>query len=294
MNIDRMALSLRQSKLLRILLYPALAIRRYKSCCRDAIKNEVLDNLGQLLTDDSVVTLPQFRGSFTMGSQSQLFRDIVKTRDYEPQLAWVFTNHLPADRDVIDIGANIGLYTVLFAKMPGDRRVLSIEPTPNALVRLRKNILLNDVQEKVIIYGGVASDHSGDAEIKTVAGQEEYSTMGSLTHPHIAGAHHEIIQVSSATIDGLTAEHHLNPGFIKMDVEGMEHIVLKGMTEVLKHQRPVILSELSDPLLRKNGSSSLEVVKFIEDYGYLVTDPVNKNLRPGKRIYGDILCVPMN
>jgi hypothetical protein len=64
------------------------------------------------------------------------------------------------------------------------------------------------------------------------------------------------------------------------------------MRQVLERNRPVILSELSDPLLRKNRSSSESVINFIKGYDYHVTDPLNQNLPPGKRAYGDIFCVP--
>jgi len=292
-NIEGIKLMLRQSKVLRLLLSPALALRRQGARGRESVQNEMLDNLARLLGDDAIMTVREFRGSFAIGTRSDLFRVIVKTGGYEPELSRICACHVPADRDVIDVGANIGLYTVLFAKMLHGRKVLSIEPTPNALARLRRNIQLNGVQNKVTVFGGAASDRHGEAQINTVAGREEYSSLGSLSHPNIAGVHHEVIRVPSATIDSLALEHGLDPGFVKIDVEGMEHVVLGGMTEVLKTSRPVILSELSDPLLKRNGSSSREVIQFIEGFGYRVTDPLNERLRPGQRAYGDILCVPV-
>jgi hypothetical protein len=143
-----------------------------------------------------------------------------------------------------------------------------------------------------LIFGGVASDHVGEDELSIVPGREEYSSLGSMTHPSITGTKYESVKVASSTVDNLVTEHDLDPGFVKMDVEGMEHVVLNGMRDILKYKKPFILSELSDPLLRKNGSSSKEVINFITGYGYHLIDPIDENLPPGKRTYGDILCIP--
>ena len=233
-----------------------------------------------------------YDGAFAVGTQSDLFRIIATTGTYESEVSQICVRYLPANRDVVDIGANIGLYSVMFARKMQGRRVLAIETTPGALARLRRNIAMNGVEQKVIVHAGVASDHDGDAQINLVPGREEYSSMGGLLHPAIDGAAHESLRVSSATLDNLVSVHGLDPGFIKMDVEGMEHVVLKGMSHVLLHHRPVIVTELSDPLLRGNGSSAQDVIRFIQGFGYSVLDAHNHEVPAGLRTSGEILCLP--
>jgi FkbM family methyltransferase len=258
-----------------------------------AVKNEVLKSLENVLCEDPVIRVDEFQGVFAIGGKSDLFKRIVAENRYEPELSKVCLSYLNPDRDAMDIGANVGFYTVLLAKTLKDRKVLSVEPAPNAVARLKKNIELNGVQNKVIYFDGVVSDHLGEAEIKVVIGREEFSSMGEMIHPSVAESKYEKIKVSATTVDELVKENNLDPGFIKIDVEGMEHKVLNGMHEVLKNKRPVVMTELTDPLLKKNGSSSKEVIRFFESYGYEVTDPLSDELHPGEREFGDILCVPI-
>ena len=293
MSFAEITLSLRQSKALRLLLSPALALRRRAQRSRELAQIDLLDNLTRILGDEVVMSMASFSGSFMAGTRTDLFRTIAVTGDYEPELTRICKSHLASDRDAIDIGANIGLYSVMMAKHLRGRKVVAIEPTPNALTRLRRNIQFNDVQEQVIVMSGVAADRDGRAEINTIIGKEEYSSMGHLSHAAVAGLAHQVLDVPAITIDTLVREHGLDVGFIKMDVEGMEHVVLKGMEEVLKKQRPVILAELSDPLLNKNGSSSQAVVHFMMERGYRVSDPLHADLKPGHRSFGDMLCLPL-
>ena len=292
MSFAEAQLSFKQSKGLRLLLAPVLALRRRARRSRELGQIKMLDNLARILGDEVNMKMEAFSGSFTAGTRTDLFRTIAVTGEYEPELAQICKTHLPADRDAVDIGANIGLYTVMMARHLRGRKVVAMEPTPNALARLRQNLQTNGVQEQVVVFAGVAADKDGRAEIKTIVGKEEYSSMGELTHAAVAGLRHEVLDVPAITIDTLASEHALDVGFIKIDVEGMEHVVLRGMENVLKKHRPVILAELSDPLLSKNGSSSRAVVHFMEEHGYRVTDPLHADLKPGHRSYGDMLCLP--
>jgi FkbM family methyltransferase len=259
---------------------------------REHIARELFDNLTRLLREDPVVALREFRGEFAIGGRSALLRQIMESGEYESALARICASHATPDRDAIDVGANIGFYTVLMAKCLTERRVLAIEPTPGALQRLHRNLRINGVQDRAIVYEGAVGDRQDSVTINTIAGREEFSSLGEMVHPSIAGARTERIEVPCRTIDDLTAELGLDPGFIKIDVEGMEHVVLAGMHQVLERRRPVILSELSDPLLKRNGSSAAAVIDMLRRFDYRVLDPLYPRLPAGRRPFGDILCVP--
>jgi len=254
--------------------------------------DRVFDRLAELLAEDPVVKVAEFEGTFALSPRGALFRFVAEQGDYEPVLARKCVELLDPHRDAVDVGANIGFYAVLFAKRLDGRRVLAVEPTRNALARLRRNIALNAVESKTIVFEGVASNQSGWLEIKTVSGLEEFSSLGAMDHPSIAGAAFVTERVEARTLDELVADHGLDCGFVKVDVEGVEHTVFEGGRRTLAQQRPVVLSELSDYLLRKNGSSSLEVVRFFEALDYVVVDPLRPGEKPGRRQFGDILCLP--
>lgn len=122
--------------------------------------------------------MPEYHGNFFLDYRSDLFKRIIMSKSYEPKLAQCCKDLVDNKRDAIDIGANVGFFTVLFAKILCNRKVLSIEPTRHALSRLYKNIRLNEVSDKTIVFEGVVSNQIGETEIKTIEGKEEYSSMG--------------------------------------------------------------------------------------------------------------------
>jgi FkbM family methyltransferase len=292
MNTEAFELFIKRSPALRSLTRPAVWLRRRIRRYRQAAAEDVLDNARRLLVADPVVALREFQGEFAMDGRSDLFRSILETGSYEPRLAEMCLRHLDPERDVIDVGANVGFYTVLLAQRLVNRRVLAIEPSENALARLRSNISRNSVDDSVVVFSGVAADRAGTARLRSVTGREEYSSLGVMAHPRIVGEAYEEFTVPCETIDALVAEYGLAPGFVKLDVEGMEHVVLSGMHGVLATMRPIILIEVLDPLLRQNGSSAQEVVSMIESYGYTVRDPIDSRAEFREGMCSELLCTP--
>lgn len=256
-------------------------------------RKRLLTNLRNLLATDPLLRLDDFSGIFAMDVRSDLFRRLIVTGEYESRIKNCCLQHLDRNRDVIDVGANIGFYTVLFSRQLYCSKVLAIEPTKNAYERLLRNIKHNGVCDRVIVFNGVAAEYNEIMDINVIEGKEEYSSIGKMTHPSIVGQSYSKHPVSASSIDCLVNNHNLDPGFIKIDVEGCEHMVLSGCQETLQVHRPVIISELSDPLLRRNGTSSREVINMIRKHNYRILDPLFPEKEPGTRRYGDILCIPL-
>lgn len=292
MQLSHIGAVLRRYPALRAVLGPVAAARRRLLGDKGAVQRDTLRSLGDVLVGDPVVRIDEFKGVFAVGPRSDLFLRVVIGGGYEPQLAGLCLRYLDPDRDVVDVGANVGFYTVMFARSIAHARVLSIEPTKNAIRRLRRNIEMNGVADKVEIYEGVASNIEGLAEIKTVAGKEEYSSLGAMDYPSIANEDWTLEAVTGATLDRLAEDMALNPGFLKIDVEGAEYQVLQGAERILRDSRPIILAELSDSLLRGSGSSAQDLLEFITAHGYDVFDPARPLGRPGEGGSGNILCFP--
>ncbi len=294
MTVDEIKLRLKQSAIVRSAVSPLLFLRNLATQRNSAVELKLLASLASLIGEDVILKLPSHGGSFCVGTRSDLFRILASTGSHEPELLKIASAHLQPNRDAVDVGANIGLYTVHMAsRLNEGQRVLAIEPTPAALRRLQANLAMNHFTDNVIVFDGVASDSCEPTSLNLVPGREEYSSMGQLVHPNIRTSETTAIPVQASTIDALVAKNQLQPGFVKIDVEGMEHRVLSGMTEVLTKHRPVILAELSDPLLRSNGSSSRDVVSLIRSFGYEVQDASNHRFPAGMRTFGEILCLPL-
>lgn len=245
-----------------------------------------------MLTDDVVLRVGEFGGDFAVAPSSHLFSRLVLNGSYEPELVELFRSHVRPKKDVIDVGANIGFFTVIAGKLLTEGRVLAIEPTPGAFARLQYNVERNGISDRTILFNGLASSQSGETSFYSVDGKEEYSSMGELRHPSIAGEPSKLQKAQARTLDDLVEAHGLKPSVVKVDVEGGEALVFAGARRVLEHHRPVVISELSNVLLASLGSSGPEVVRTFRDFGYRVVDPMDPRAEPGTKDYGDILCLP--
>jgi FkbM family methyltransferase len=282
-----------QNKTLRSLYQSTGWIRRPFGSKKIEHQEKIINNLIALMIEDPILNVEEFKGEFCFDVRSHLFKRLVVDSYYEPELAKLCSSYVNPQRDVIDVGANIGLFTVMLAKEINEsRKVLAIEPTENASFRLFQNVERNGVKDKVEVFKGVASTTSGSIEIKTIAGKEEYSSIGNIAHPIVDTEKYVMEKVDSKTIDDLVSVYSVDPGFMKIDVEGCEHLVLSGAQSTLQNKRPIIISELSDFLLNQNGSSSEEVIQIIKVNDYDVFDPLDPSSKPGSKEFGDIICFP--
>ena len=292
MDLNTARRLLQKYPLLKTLLMPVQHLRACAYRKRQAAKREVVRSLRNILVSDPEVAVNEFQGIFTIDRRSDIFERLVIDGHYEPELASCCRKYLIINKDVLDIGANVGFYTVMFAKNIHGRRVLAVEPTRNAFMRLHKNITLNKVEDRVLVFQGVVADKTGETTMRVIPGKEEYSSLGAMEHPAIVQEECISEEVSSVTLDDLVARFDLDPGFMKVDVEGSEHLVFSGGKNVLSTSRPIILSELSDFLLTKNGASSMDVIKLLKQYDYDVFDPLNPWASAGEKAFGDVICFP--
>lgn len=283
----------RRNALVRTVLAGPVALRQWHMSRKNAAVRAITKRLGASIVGDVVLDLPEFSGQFACSPRSDLFARVVAQGCYEPALVELLRGHLDPQRDFIDVGANIGFYSVLAAKLLPGRRVLAVEPNPEARRRLAANLARNDVEAAVTVFAGVASAAPGEAELNLIDGMEEYSSIGAIVHASVAVETSRRIAVPAETLDRLVERHGLAPGLIKIDVEGAEKLVFDGAVGTLKRFRPVILSELSPALLGPMGASAAEIVAQLEGLGYRVVDADDPASPPGSRPYGDVLCLPV-
>lgn len=280
------------SPVARHLLAIPAAIRRRLIGLREerAIRSAAI--LARRIAGDVVLDLPEFGGTFECSPRSHLFRRIMLHDRYEPEVAQLLRSHIDANRDFIDVGANIGFFSVLGARQIQTGRVLAIEPVPEAIRRFKANIARNDLQEQVILFEGALGSAPLQAEAYHIDGQEEYSSLAPVIHPNVDGREARKSLVSVETLDRLVARHGLSPGLVKLDIEGGELDALKGAKETLLRDRPVILCELDDTLLRQFGASRTDLLNFLRELDYEPRDAVDVGNPPESKDCGEILCLP--
>lgn len=284
---------LKKHPLVRFVLFPLIWVRRLWLRSNERRFDRAFERiLGRVKSASLEVELAEFDGVFSIGRDSLLLKSVIREGSYEPELAELVRKHLDRNRDALDVGANVGFFSVLMGKLlaSGGGRVCSVEPTPGALRRLRANLERNGVSN-VVIQEGVLGAKAGLVCFNVVEGREEYSSMRPIQHTHALQFDTLEIQAPCRTLDSLVEEHGLNPGFVKMDVEGAEWDVFQGAVVTLSKYRPVILAELDDRLLSGFGTCCANVCRFLEEQGYQVLDARTGGAVRGRQ--GDtILAVP--
>jgi FkbM family methyltransferase len=130
---------------------------------------------------------------------------------------------------VLDVGANVGSYTLLFAMWAGDTgRVFAFEPAPEARDGLRMHVALNGLAGRVEIVAAAAARTVGTARFR-IDGASGANAIAADLHAAAAG----YIDVETTTIDAFCERHGARPDVVKIDVEGAELDVLTGARRVL-------------------------------------------------------------
>jgi FkbM family methyltransferase len=171
---------------------------------------------------------------------------------------------------VLDIGANIGVHTLLLADAVGPSgRVLSFEPTDFAIQKLRRNLDLNpDLAMRVKPYHCFLASNDG-AEVPISIYSSWPLTDAEDLHQKHLGQAMPTQAALARSIDGVLAElGDPTVQLVKMDVDGFESEVLRGATALLRDSRPIFMMELSPYVLLERGSSVEELISFFIPNGY--------------------------
>ncbi|KZD07958.1 FkbM family methyltransferase [Oceanibaculum pacificum] len=147
----------------------------------------------------------------------------------------------------IDIGANIGLFTLKAARLTGPRgTVIAVEPGTEAADRLTANVGLNDYAQVRIVREAL-SDSNGEAVLHHVPlgnDPQAYSLIGSAMAT-------EGETVKTETLDSLVERLGLTAvDCIKMDVEGAEPMVIAGAAGTLERFHPMVIFEINTTLVK--------------------------------------------
>jgi len=179
---------------------------------------------------------------------------------YEPESTPLFYGLATGSRVTLDLGAHVGFYALLAGHANPAGKVYAFEPMPVTFARLRANIALNGLPNVVAVNSavggakGVAEFYHGPTDIPCSCGLS----------PDIFAPGSEVssFEVLVTTVDDLVREEGLQGvGLVKIDVEGAELDVLRGMAETLRRDRPEVICEVW-------GGPGPEMLDFLAAHGY--------------------------
>jgi FkbM family methyltransferase len=164
----------------------------------------------------------------------------------------------PGDH-ALDVGANVGPYTLLFARCVGPSgRVLALEPAPEAFDGLTRHVALNGFADRVTPLNVAASDRAGTARLAVDGFQgTNHLVGGGSTESDRTTDGAASIEVRTVTVDELCERERIRPALLKVDVEGAEMAVLRGAAETIRRmgERLSLFVEMHPAAWRDAGVS---------------------------------------
>ncbi len=193
---------------------------------------------------------------FSDDIQKAIYLNLYEWRDLR-----VVRRLIEPGQTVVDIGANVGFYTLQFARLVGaGGEVHAFEPVAANRERLARNVALNNFVARVAINPEAVSANSGSADLSTTPARNSGWARigdGGTVVPTVA---------IDDYLDGKGIER---VHFLKCDIEGHELAMLKGAARLLKAGRiDRVMIEYAGHSLNPRGHSVREYVDLFDDYGY--------------------------
>lgn len=219
---------------------------------------------------------------------------------YEPFETELVKKEIKNGDVVLDIGANIGYFTLIFAKIVGEEgKVFAFEPDPTNFSLLKKNVEINGYQNVILIQKAV-SNKTGKIKLylseENLAGHRIYNLHGDR----------KSIEIEAIQLDDYFENYNGKIDFIKMDIEGAEGQAIQGMFNLLKKNKTVkIVTEFLPIALKISGIEPIEYLKMLIEHGFKLyhineqknrIEPVDipkllETYTPEKGNFTNLLCV---
>lgn len=217
-----------------------------------------------------------------------MYKSMVEARDVRSVASLV-----AAGSTVVDVGANIGFFTVLLARRVGARGlVISIEPEADNFASLQRRVEHLGLDGVVSLVNAAAVENPGQAYL--------------VLNPDNPADHRVAdagVAVSAVSLDALLAERGWpRVSLIKIDVQGGELRVIRGATQALRRFHPTLFVEFHEPSLARAGTSTAELLGELLALGYeprarseeakwIAIDEAAIRYRMAKRGYVDLLLL---
>jgi FkbM family methyltransferase len=155
---------------------------------------------------------------------------------FEPDVTAAIQCAVQPGQVAVDLGANIGYYTLLLAKLVGPHgKVFAFEPVPIIFKVLKENVLMNGYQS-VVLENKAVTNCSGRVRISTMDTDPLTATASIVSGRGV--------EVQAVSLDDYFRGAGERVSFVKMDVEHAENQVIEGMEALLRRDRPTMVIEL--------------------------------------------------
>ena len=224
--------------------------------------------LNKRTRDIETVTRTSYDFLMHLNTRDFIQHTIFVTGRWDDDVGRTIRSILKADDVFVDIGANVGYFSLMASKIC--RKVISFEPNPTCLTQLNRNIEINKAKNIDIRPIGLA-DRCGIAEFHV----SNASNIGGGSLREGSG---EKFSVQLDTLANQLPDQPIR--LIKIDIEGAEVVALKGASDILSRpDAPDVICEISENSLQQLGSSKEELFRLMSSHGYKnkIISPIRKS-----------------
>jgi len=212
-----------------------------------------------------LIETPGGRVFVSDADQGSVARSLRTKGRYEKDWTAWMREHVRPGMRVVDVGANIGYYTVLLASLVGPSgRVIACEPDPGNAALLRRSVAENGFSHVAVVEAAV----TGSEGHATLYQDNAWHGVHSLAHQNTVNPGDGRVEVTTVTLDGLIGDAGAGIDFVKMDAQGAESDILRGARQLLGQAHARLLIEVWPFGIRGLGGTVSALVETLASSGF--------------------------
>jgi len=191
-------------------------------------------------------------------------RQIYGLKKYEKENTEFFKKLIKKNWVSLDIGANMGYYTLLLATLSKNGKIYAFEPNRLEYNTLNLNISLNNF--KNIISANIALSNKNGYETFNITQDSGFSSFRDTQREKV----NEVVRVKTKTLDFYVTKNNIKKiDFIKIDIEGSEKMMLQGTVKTLAIIKPkIMMIEICEENLRPYKENGKTIINFLKKFNY--------------------------
>jgi len=195
--------------------------------------------------------------------KTSIGKQILINNSFEKEDTQYLKSIIKNDWNIIDIGANIGYYSMLFAKYARDGNIYAIEPIEYHCNMIKLSAWMNDFNN-INFYQNIVSDREQEFDFCI----SEDGAFSSIIDTNRVKTEKKV-KVTSLVIDRFIDEIKKDIDLLKIDAEGAEKLILNGAIESLKNRKiKRVMIEMYDLNFKLYNTSCEEIDSIFKSYGY--------------------------
>ena len=195
--------------------------------------------------------------------------DLIDGNEHEDNIKKIFLDNIHEGDTVIDVGANIGEFSLIGSKKIGPKgKMISIDPLNEVTNWLKKNFILNNFSNYEILEKAVGNKPGTMKLYK----KSDISEMGILDPDIVENKLVSNTEITVDTIDNIVTSKNIESvAMLKIDVEGFEYEVLCGCKNSFKERKiKKIICEIHSSYLKKKNLNDNMIYSLLEDNGFFI------------------------